>query len=35
MKVKIKRPTFAKTYGQGEPPKGVRINVNLFDCDGR
>jgi hypothetical protein len=31
MKVKIKKPTFAKTYGQGEPPKGVRINENTKD----
>jgi hypothetical protein len=31
MKVKIKKPTFAKTYGQGKPPKGIRINGNLFE----
>ena len=31
MLVKLKKPTFANTYGQGEPPKGVTINGNLFE----
>ena len=25
-KYKLKKPKFAKTYGQGEPPKGMKIN---------
>ena len=25
--VKLLKPSFAKTYGQGEPPEGIYINV--------
>lgn len=30
MIVKLEKPSFQNTYGQGEPPKGLTINGNLF-----